>query len=123
MRNLLLENSSSIIHKIQVCLPNIYADYKLVVVVGQIIGDGIGFDLDVEGNVTGFLVCVEFPKFDEWQLRLEPAYKTIVVSDIELKTFSTLDLNLSLKATEYCLELSGDSVFFPAMYVSSSGLL
>lgn len=60
--------------------------------------------MDVEGNVEGFLVCILFPEFDDWQLQIYPAYKTIVVSDLALNTFSILDLKLHLNATVYVRE-------------------
>lgn len=50
----------------------VYNEKSPAVVSGQLIGDGIGFDLDVNGTLTDFRVCLDYPEFDleDWQLRM-----------------------------------------------------
>eukprot|EP01127_Copromyxa_protea_P002758 TRINITY_DN1271_c0_g1_i1.p1 TRINITY_DN1271_c0_g1~~TRINITY_DN1271_c0_g1_i1.p1 ORF type:complete len:1567 (-),score=362.46 TRINITY_DN1271_c0_g1_i1:119-4819(-) len=91
------------------------------VIAGQLVGDGVGIKLNIGNDtVEGLTVCITFPDWDietEWNLRIEPEYKTIVVSESSLTEFRIERYNLDLDTTDVCIPVTSDIIVFPAIVI------
>eukprot|EP01127_Copromyxa_protea_P008621 TRINITY_DN1982_c0_g1_i5.p1 TRINITY_DN1982_c0_g1~~TRINITY_DN1982_c0_g1_i5.p1 ORF type:complete len:1544 (-),score=250.30 TRINITY_DN1982_c0_g1_i5:66-4571(-) len=95
---------------------SIYVYNNNGVVVGQIMGDGLRLDSDLNGNITGLQACGYFvPESATWSLKSANHSWGIVAAELSHKTFHMVELD-----SNWCLPLVHKNyTYFSARFVEN----